>query len=85
MFCLTPTFLEEPNFGDYDTRDGFVRLQYGFVFDTVNYTALLQGKDDDHQFQLYPNPQYEPFDEKVKKYKSDYLTINVSITVATVL
>lgn len=77
MFCLTPTFTEEPSFTDIENREGFMRLQYGFIFDTVNYTEMQGVLDEDLMFQLYPNPQYEPFEEKVKKYKSDYLTINV--------
>lgn len=28
------------------------------------------------KFLLYPDPVYEKFDEEVKYYKSDYLTIN---------
>lgn len=80
MFCLTPAFSEEPSFTDIENREGFMRLPYGFIFDTVNYTEMQGAIDEDHMFQLFPNPQYEPFEEKVKKYKSDYLTINVSTT-----
>lgn len=78
MFCVTPTFQEEPNFYEVDGRDTYLRLQYGFLLDTVNYTTF-NNTDDDHPFQLYPNPQYDRFEDEVKKYKSDYLTINVSI------
>jgi len=72
MYCLTPALREEPDFGGY--RDGFIPLQYGFILDTVYVQNLTQGE---HQFHLYPNPRYEQFEEKTKKYKSDYLTINV--------
>lgn len=76
MFCLTPNFHEEPSFYEIDGRDANIRLQYGFLLDTVNYTAF-NNTDDDHPFLLFPNPQYDRFEDEVKKYKSDYLTINV--------
>ncbi len=71
MHCLTPAFQVDPDFSEY--RDGFIPLQYGFILDTV----YRNDTQEEHQFHLYPNPHYEQFEEKTKKYKSDYLTINV--------
>jgi len=74
MFCLTPSFEDvEPSFVNSDAKDGFLRLPYGFILDSVNYTE--QKPEEDHDFLLFPNPFYEPFE--ATKYKSEYLTINV--------
>lgn len=53
-------------------------LLYGFTMDNVSGVQNLSVKQGYPPFSLYPNPIYEPFDEEVKHYKSDYLTINVS-------
>ena len=74
MFCLTPKFDEEPYFSEADARDG-LRLQYGFILDTVDIGDQIP---QENKFHLFPNPVYDKFEEKIKKYKSDYLTINVS-------
>jgi plexin A len=60
--------------------DNPLRLQYGFRMDNVSGVQNLSVKEGYSFFLLYPNPVYEPFDEEVKYYKSDYLTINVSNT-----
>ena len=52
-------------------------LEYGFRMDNVSGVQNLSMKSGYTHFLLYPNPVYEPFDEEVKYYKSDYLTINV--------
>jgi hypothetical protein len=46
--------------------------------DNVTGVQNLSVKEGYSYFLLYPNPVYEPCDEEVKYYKSDYLTINVS-------
>lgn len=56
------------------------KLEYGFKMDNVAGVQNLS-QHDFPKFLLYPNPVYEPFDEDVKYYKSDYLTINVSIII----
>lgn len=38
--------------------------------------AEIEGKPDKHIFELYPDPEYFVFDENIKYYKSEYLTIN---------
>lgn len=53
------------------------KLEFGFKMDNV--TGVQNLSSPLGHFLLYPNPIYEPFDEDVKYYKSDYLTINVSI------
>lgn len=55
-----------------------IQLQYGFRMDNVTGVQNLSVKQGYTYFSLYPNPIYEAFDEEVKYYKSDYLTINVS-------
>lgn len=50
-------------------------LEYGFKMDDVGTVANLTNREH-HAFQLFPNPVYYPFEESVKYYKSDYLTIN---------
>lgn len=55
--------------------DSPTQLEYGFHMDRVasvqNLTQLQL-----RPFELYPNPVYLPFEENVKYYKSEYLTIN---------
>jgi len=79
MFCLTPTFDHEPDFQGQGAKNGYIRLQYGFILDTV-YTHVQNLPEGEHQFHLHPNPHYEQFEEKLKKYNGgEYLTINVRI------
>lgn len=54
------------------------QLEYGFEMDDVNQVQNLTTRNEAkyHSFELYPNPEYFKFDEEVKYYKSDYLTIN---------
>ncbi|CAH0391887.1 unnamed protein product [Bemisia tabaci] len=51
-------------------------LTYGFIMDNVTSVRNLSSQSNFNDFLMYPNPIYEPFDEEVKYYKSDYLTIN---------
>lgn len=51
-------------------------LDYGFFMDAVPGVQNLSKNAGYSAFQLYPDPVYEKFDEEVKYYKSDYLTIN---------
>ncbi|XP_063219970.1 plexin-A1 [Bacillus rossius redtenbacheri] len=70
MACTSPTIKVEE---DIDAENP-LKLEYGFLMDNV---AGVQNLSVDYKaFLLYPNPVYEPFDEEVKYYKSDYLTIN---------
>ncbi|XP_033218924.1 plexin-A4 [Belonocnema kinseyi] len=50
-------------------------LEYGFRMDNVTGVQNLSQVLSNH-FLLYPNPIYDEFEEAVKYYKSDYLTIN---------
>lgn len=56
-----------------------MELEYGFRMDNVSGVQNLTLQRGYNSFLLFPNPIYEPFSEDVKYYKSDYLTINVSI------
>ncbi|KAL1129886.1 hypothetical protein AAG570_012830, partial [Ranatra chinensis] len=51
-----------------------LKLEYGFKMDNVSGVQNLSSVHG--HFLLYPDPIYEKFDEEVKYYKSDYLTIN---------
>ncbi|XP_066903023.1 plexin-A2 isoform X1 [Halyomorpha halys] len=51
-----------------------VNLEFGFKMDNVSRVQNLSAQHG--HFLLYPNPVYEKFDEEIKYYKSDYLTIN---------
>lgn len=55
-----------------------LQLQYGFIMDNVSGVQNLSVQEGYTHFLLYPNPLYDKFDEEIKYYKSDYLTINVS-------
>jgi len=51
-------------------------LSYGFLLDGVQSTRNLTG----HSFLLYPDPEFEEFENKVKRFfsaRNEYLTINV--------
>jgi len=50
-------------------------LEYGFLMDNVLRVQNLSKIHNNH-FELYPNPEYFIFEERVKYFKSEYLTIN---------
>ncbi|XP_065576884.1 plexin-A4-like isoform X2 [Artemia franciscana] len=52
------------------------KLDYGFLMDNVTAVQKLWKDKGYSPFLLYPDPIYEKFDEEIKYYKSDYLTIN---------
>ncbi|PSN58484.1 hypothetical protein C0J52_00769, partial [Blattella germanica] len=72
MACQSPT-ITVPETLDAEHP---LQLEYGFRMDNVAGVQNLSMKSGYNGFLLYPNPVYEPFDEEVKYYKSDYLTIN---------
>ncbi|KAK7867968.1 hypothetical protein R5R35_004968 [Gryllus longicercus] len=71
MACASPEIEVK---GPIDADDP-LKLEYGFRMDNVSGVQNLSARTNTH-FLLYPNPIYEPFDEEIKYYKSDYLTIN---------
>uniref|UniRef100_A0A1B6HCH7 Sema domain-containing protein n=1 Tax=Homalodisca liturata TaxID=320908 RepID=A0A1B6HCH7_9HEMI len=72
MKCYSP----EINIGNADLdAEHPEKLEYGFKMDNVAGVQNLT-RFSFHPFTLYPNPVYDKFDEEVKYYKSDYLTIN---------
>jgi len=52
-----------------------ILLEYGFLMDNVLRVQNLSKVHNNH-FELYPNPEYFIFEERVKYFKSEYLTIN---------
>lgn len=73
MYCLSPA-VEVPEHVTMDSENP-LRLEYGFRMDNVTGVQNLS-QQTTQPFLLFPNPIYEMFEEEVKYYKSDYLTIN---------
>ncbi|XP_059489451.1 plexin-A2 isoform X1 [Neocloeon triangulifer] len=73
MACKSPKIEFEGKEPDLEPPKGLV---YGFHMDNVVGVQNLSNQNGYSRFFLYPNPVYESFDEDVKYYKSDYLTIN---------
>ena len=84
MRCVTPTFQSSDLLNsDLDFEEPLM-LSYGFIMDEVhslrNLTELTLGQ---RLFGLYPNPEFDPFDEGIRsvfqiKKHDDLLTITVS-------
>ncbi len=49
-------------------------LEYGFLMDDVLSVRNLSN-DYFHKFELYPDPEYDQFEDKTMHYKGDDLTI----------
>jgi len=80
MSCLSP-FVPEEKFKGYRLSvEDPVELDYGFFMDNVEEVHNLASRSINRlpMFLMYPNPEYKPFPEEIKYYKSDYLTINGS-------
>lgn len=73
MVCKSPT-IEVPEHVVVDEEKP-LQLEYGFRMDNVTKVQNLT-KHGFSNFHLYPNPIYDEFNEEIKYYKSDYLTIN---------
>lgn len=78
MKCYSPEI--DIGVADMDSENP-EKLEYGFKMDNVAGVQNLTRFPNVSPFLLYPNPVYDKFDEEVKYYKSDYLTINVSWSV----
>lgn len=72
MECRSPII---PIQGQLIPPEDPLNLDFGFTMDDVPSVQNLS-KGSGFSFLLYPDPVYEKFDEEVKYYKSDYLTIN---------
>lgn len=73
MHCLSPEIdLQED---DTFQSDEPLQLEYGFVMDEVKSVQNLSTKLGS-KFELYPNPVYFEFEENLKHFNSEYLTIN---------
>ncbi len=73
MECRSPAV---PVLGQQISPEEPMSLDYGFLMDDVPSVRNLSHSPNYPKFLLYPDPVYEKFDEEVKYYKSDYLTIN---------
>lgn len=83
MKCKSPRVPEDKLKSLFNDNDGdHVELDYGFIMDDVQSVRSLATRQFNRfsKFLMYPNPVYYEFteDERIKYYKSDYLTINVS-------
>lgn len=74
MECRSPAV--PPAMGVPISPEDPLALEYGFVMDDVASVANLSRLPGFLPFLLYPDPVYDKFDDQVKYYKSDYLTIN---------
>lgn len=72
MICNSPIIDADSGSLDADKPE---LLEYGFIMDNVAAVQNLSAKHKNY-FELYPNPVYLKFEENVKYYKSEYLTIN---------
>lgn len=73
MACYSPMIEADKSKLDAETP---LKLDYGFRMDNVLGVQNLTVDKNYHHFLLFPNPIYDPFEEEIKYYKSDYLTIN---------
>lgn len=79
MSCLSPHVPED--IIPYQlSSDEPVELDYGFFMDDVESVHNLATRRSNQlpMFLMFANPEFKPFPEEVKFYKSDYLTINGS-------
>lgn len=83
MTCNTPAVPPELL---HFTRQDYVELDYGFILDNVQSSRSLttQRTNREHlfpKFRMYRTPDFYEFPEpdRVKYYRGEYLTINVSI------
>ncbi|XP_055922335.1 plexin-A4 isoform X2 [Eupeodes corollae] len=72
MVCNSPVINTGSVVLDADKPE---QLEYGFLMDNVIGVQNLSAKHN-NKFELYPNPIYDRFEDQVKYYKSEYLTIN---------
>lgn len=80
MNCLSP-YVPDERLAPYRlTPEDPIELDYGFTMDNVEGVHNLASRRNNPlpMFLMYSNPEYKQFPEKVKFYKSDYLTINGS-------
>lgn len=80
MSCSSP-FVPEEKLNPYRlSPEDPVELDYGFHMDNVEGVHHLATRRNNRlpMFMMYSNPEYKPFPEEIKFYKSDYLTINGS-------
>lgn len=80
MSCQSP-FVPEEKIKSYRlSPEEPVELDYGFFMDNVEGVHHLASRRNNRlpMFLMYSNPEYRPFPEEIKFYKSDYLTINGS-------
>lgn len=73
MKCDSPSM--EGKWTESLNADNPMELEYGFSMDAVASVKNLS-RPQRNSFGLYPNPEYFQFEENVKYFKSEYLTIN---------
>lgn len=73
MACDSPVIDEGAPVLDPDRP---LQLEYGFQMDDVQAVQNLSARGEHNAFELYPNPVYLSFEENLKFFKSEYLTIN---------
>jgi len=81
MLCPSPSLVGSPlNVTSFSST----ALSYGLSMDGVPTTRnLSRPVSGDHMFVVFPDPQFDEFEDGVKKFfflPNEYLTINVSET-----
>lgn len=88
MRCESPPVAADQLDFTYTERE-YIEMDYGFIMDGVPSVRSLTTKSDARfpKFRMYRNPEFQLFSEaeKIKYYRSDYLTINVSLSQPTSL
>ena len=80
MSCMSP-FVPDEKLATYRlSPEEPIELDHGFIMDNVDSVHNLATRLNNRlpMFLMYSNPEYKPFPEPIKYYKSDYLTINGS-------
>ena len=79
LICSSPSLLSSPLNTSSLSATAPLSLPYGLILDRVvtlrDLSALTSSL-----FDIYPDPQFEPFDDEVKTFfsqRNEYLTINV--------
>ncbi|XKL61681.1 hypothetical protein PGB90_001514 [Kerria lacca] len=74
MTCLSPYIADINN--SLLEAEKPKQLDYGFEMDNVAAVQNISMNNNYPKFSLYPNPHFDEFENMIKYYKSDYLTIN---------
>lgn len=82
MKCETPAVPEDKLYFPPGLGKEYIELEYGFIMDNVKSVQSLSSRKDRifPRFRMYQDPEFDEFTEvnRIRYYRSEYLTINVS-------